>query len=297
MQEERKVEIKKYPAGNDNKSTVVKILNRFVSETYGNFMAIDSNSIEVMDKLHSYIDLFYPQILNDKIIIKKYEHIFFISADQEDGIVTVNGPERSNAIKIFQEIKSAEVRSGESPAFGILAEQLSKIPEIQISLTPVMEILTELINRNSVTLISTRSNDAKRLKYFNEIKDLKIFSSEYKYDACIITPGEEFNSVAINGISSLLSYIMVRKIPYILSIPSIKPYIRTAYSYYYLCMLSGLLLETGVELLRKEYGILYGREPDIFKFKKYLESIANVNILNYKDNMVTGIEEIFKKLL
>ena len=41
-----------------------------------------------------------------------------------------------------------------------------------------------LVEKKRLILVSDKKSDAKRLKYFNEVGDLAIFSYEYKYGAC-----------------------------------------------------------------------------------------------------------------
>jgi len=198
---------------------------------------------------------------------------------------------------MLDEVKTSLTIAGEAKLMKTIASNLSKIGEIQMSLTPVMEILRELIEKGRLILFSRKNGDAKRLKYFNEINDLDIFKYEYKYDACIIEPGKEFDSIASGGIESLLSYIMAHRIFYMAGISSLKPYLRTAYSYYSLCSLAGSMIEIEFEDLRKEYGELYGKEPDKLKFKNYIEALYNSNILININNKINGNNKIFENFI
>lgn len=286
---------KKYDAGNDDIHTMIRLMERFVSETYGSSISIDPDSVETIDKLHSYVDSYYSELLDNYLVIGKYRHIFFISAEQVDGTAIFTGPDRNTAVKMLEEVKFREIKNGEIEMMDAIPEELSRIHEIIISMTPVMEILRELLGRGKITLVSSSADDKKRLKYFNEINQLNIFKYEYKYDACIIEQGPEFNSIGNGNIENLFAYIIKEKTDYISGISSVKPYLRTAYTYYSICLLSGSLMEIKMETLRSEYGRLYGKQPDILKFKNYVESLSTVNILQYQDNKIIGIEKIFKK--
>jgi hypothetical protein len=288
---------KKYDAGNDDIKTMIGLMRRFVSETYGSSISIDLDSVETIDKLHSYVDAYYLELLDNYLVIGKYRHIFFISAEQVEGTATFTGPDRNTAMKMLEEVKSREIKNGELEMMGAIPKELSRIHEIIISMTPVMEILRELLDRGKITLVSTGADDKKRLKYFNEISQLNIFKYEYKYGACVIEQGPEFNSIAPGNIENLFSYIIQEKTGYISGISSVKPYLRTAYSYYSICLLSGSLLEIKMETLRSEYGRLYGKEPDILKFKNYIESLCTVNVFQYKKDKIIGIEKIFKRFI
>ncbi len=286
---------RKYDTGNDNVETLIKLMKRFVSETYGSFLSIDSDSVETLDKLHAYVDVFFPELLDNYLVIRKYGHIFFITAEQIAGKAIFTGPDRKTVSRLFGEVKSRDIAVGEIQIMETISRELSYIHEIRISMTPVMEILRELLDNGRIILISTRSDDVKRQKYFNEINQLNIFKYEYKYDACIIERGPEFDSVASGNIENLFSYIIQKKTDYVSGISSVKPYLRTAYSYYSICLLSGSLIEIQMETLRSEYGRLYGKKPDNLKFKNYVESLCSVNIFQYKDDKIKGIEKIFKK--
>jgi hypothetical protein len=287
---------RKYNAGNDDIQTLIRLMKLFISETYGSSLSIDSDSIETIDKLHSYVDVYYSELLDGHMILRKYSHIFFISAEQIDGKATFTGPDRNTALKMLEEVKSRVIRTGEIEIMDAIAEELSKIHEIVISMTPVMEILRELLDKGKIILISTGSDDKKRLKYFNEVSDLDIFRYEYKYNACIIEPGPLFGSVSAGTVENLFAYIIKEKTDYISGISSVKPYLRTAYSYYSICLLSGSLMEIKMETLLGEYGRLYGKDPDVLKFKNYLESLCSAGILEYKNNLIKGTEKIFKKI-
>ncbi|WMT51472.1 MAG: hypothetical protein RE471_00995 [Ferroplasma sp.] len=297
MLEARGSVTRKYDAGNDDIQTLVRLMGLFISETYGSSLSIDPDSIETIGKLHSYVDVYYSELLDGYMLIRKYSHIFFISAEQVDGKASFTGPDRNTALKMLEEVKYNTIRTGEMAIMEAIAEELSGIHEIMLSMTPVMEILRELLDKGKIILVSTGSDDKKRLKYFNEISDLSIFKYEYKYNACIIERGPEFNSIADGNIENLFAYIIKSKTGYVSDISSVKPYLRTAYSYYSLCMVSKSLIEIKMETLRNEYGRLYGKTPDTLKFKNYVESLCNVNIFQYKNDKIIGIEKIFKKLL
>lgn len=288
---------KKYEQGNDNIETLISLMNTFVSEIYGSSVAVDPDSIENIEKLHAYIDVFQQKILGNTLLIRKFSHIFYISAEQINGRANFTGPDRKTAIKLLEDVKLSLTAAGEAKLLESIASNLSRIGEVQMSLTPVMEILRELVEKKRLILVSDKKSDAKRLKYFNEIGDLQIFSYEYKYGACIIEPGPEFDSVASEGIENLLSYIMSHRILYISGISSLKPYLRTAYSYYSLCSLAGHMMEIGSEDLRKEYGELYGREPDKLKFKNYMESLYNSNVFTNIDIKINGNKTIFENFI
>jgi hypothetical protein len=288
---------KKYDSGNDSIETLISLMNHFVAEVYGSSVAVDPDSIEAIDKLHAYVDVFYPEILENTMVIRRFRHIFFITADQINGKAIIIGPDRKTAINMLGEIKSHEIRQGEIKLMGLLSGKLSEIAEIRMSLTPVMEILGELIEKRRIILVSTKKSDMKRLKYFNEISDLNIFSYEYKYDACIIEPGPEFGSAASGGVESMFSYVVERKSNYMAGVSSLKPYLRTAYSYYSICDLAGSQMEVRMETLLHEYGKLYGKEPDKLKFKNYVKSLYDVGILKWENNKIKGNDEIFKMII
>jgi hypothetical protein len=253
--------------------------------------------METIEALHAYVDVFYPKILQNTLLIRKFSHIFYISAEQINGKANFTGPDRKTAIKMLDEVKTSMTATGEAKLMKFIAANLSKIGEIQMSLTPVMEILRELIEKGRLILFSKKNSDSKRLKYFNEINDLDIFRYEYKYDACIIEPGEKFDAIAPGGIESLLSYIMSHRIFYMTGISSLKPYLRTAYSYYSICSLAGSMMGIEFEDLRKEYGELYGKEPDTLKFKNYIEALYNSDILKNVNNKINGNEKIFENFI
>ncbi len=295
MLETRGSMTKKYNAGNDDTETIIRLMERFISETYGSSLSIDPYSVETIDKLHSYVDAFYSELLDNYLVVRKYSHIFFVSAELSDGNAAFTGPDRNTALKMLDEVKSIEIKNGEIGMLEAVSREISGIHEIIISMTPVMEILRELMDHGKIILVSTTADDKKRLKYFNEISELDIFKYEYRYDACIIEQGSEFNSIASGNIENLFSYIIQKKTDYIAGISSVKPYLRTAYSYYSICLLYGSLMEIKMETLRSEYGRLYGKKPDNLKFKNYVESLCNVNIFQYKDDKIKGIEKILKK--
>ncbi len=288
---------KKYEQGNDSIETLISLINDFVAETYGSSVAVDGDSIETIEKLHAYIDVFYSEILEDTLLIKKFNHIFYITAEQINGKATFTGPDRKTAVGMLDAVKSSLVSAGEIKLMGIIAKRLSRVAEIQMSLTPILEILRELMDKNRIVLVSTKKSDMKRLKYFNEINDLKIFSYEFRYDACIIEPGIEFSSTASSGIESLFSYVMSHKISYMSNISSIKPYLRTAYSYYSICELAGSPMEISMETLRDEYLKLYNRQPDLLKFKNYVEALCDSDIFTNVNNKIKGIDKIFKNFI
>ena len=288
---------RKYNAGNDDIQTLVSLMRTFISETYGSSLSIDPDSIETIDKLHSYVDVYYSELLDGYMLIRKYSHIFFISAEQVDGKASFTGPDRNTALKMLEEVKYHTIKTGEIAIMENIAEELSGIHEIMLSMTPVMEILRELLDKGKIILVSTGSDDKKRLKYFNAISDLSIFKYEYKYNACIIERGPEFNSVADGNIENLFAYIIKSKTGYISDISSVKPYLRTAYSYYSICLLFGSLMEIKMETLRSEYGRLYGKEPDILKFKNYIESLYNSNVFTNIDTKINGDKTIFENFI
>jgi len=76
---------RKYEQGNDNTETLISLMNTFVSETYGSSVAVDAQSMETIETLHAYVDVFYSKILQNTLLIRKFTHIFYISAEQING--------------------------------------------------------------------------------------------------------------------------------------------------------------------------------------------------------------------
>ena len=81
------------------------------------------------------------------------------------------------------------------------------------------------------------------------------------------------------------------------NISSIKPYLRTAYSYYSICELAGSPMEISMETLRDEYLKLYNRQPDLLKFKNYVEALCDSDIFTNVNNKIKGIDKIFKNFI
>jgi hypothetical protein len=288
---------KKYDQGNDSIETLKSLMNNFVSETYGSSASVDSDSIEMIDKFHAYIDIFYTEIIENNLLVRKFSHIFYITAEQLNGKAIFSGPDRKTALMLLEDTKSSAINAGEIKLMEIIASNISGIVEVQMSLTPVMEILRELVDRKKLVLVSSRKSDAKRLKYFDEISDLDIFKYEYKYDACIIQPGKEFKDVASGGMENLLSYVMSNKIAYISGISSVKPYLRTAYSYYSICAVAGYLIEISMDQLLVEYGKLFERDQDVLKFKNYVNSLYDSGVFTKINDKIMGNEKIFEKFI
>ncbi|WP_337860430.1 hypothetical protein [Ferroplasma sp.] len=288
---------KKYDQGNDSIETLKSRMDEFVTETYGSSASVDLSSIEIIDKLHAYVDIFYSEIIENNMLVRKFSHIFYITGEEINGKATFTGPDRKTALKLLEDAKYRTINAGELELMKIIAPNISSIGEIQMSLTPVMEILRELIDKNRMILVSSKTSDAKRLKYFNQISDLNIFKYEYKYDACIIEPGEEFSNEASNGIENLLSFVISHKIIYMSEISSVKPYIRTAYSYYSICEIAGNLMEISVEHLLSEYIKLYGKDPDPLKFKNYIGSLIDSKVFIKINDKIKGNEKIFEKVI
>ena len=55
---------------------------------------------------NNYNNLNYSELLDGYMLIRKYSHIFFISAEQVDGKASFTGPDRNTALKMLEGISS-----------------------------------------------------------------------------------------------------------------------------------------------------------------------------------------------
>jgi len=286
----------KYELKNDNED--IKIyMNKFISSKYGNFLFINENSIEKIDKINAYVNVYLPEIINNYYFVKKYNNVFFITADINNGKAIITGPDRINAIKSFNAKKSYEINNDENILIDATYKNLSKIPEIKMALTPIIEIIRELNDKKILYLDITKTLDKKRLVYFKNIEDMNIFNYEIKYNTYIIKPNNKFFAIIKNDYNDLFSYIFKEKKFNFVNLPSIKPYIRTAYSYYHIAMLVKNNITLNIDDLINEYNDLYNKKTDIIKFKNYIDSLIEYNILLNENNKIKGNEDILKSLI
>lgn len=286
----------KYELKNDNED--IKIyMNKFISSKYGNFLFINENSIEKIDKINAYVNVYSPEIINNYYFVKKYNNVFFITADINNGKAIITGPDRINAIKSFNAKKSYEINNDENVLIDATYKNLSKIPEIKMALTPIIEIIRELNDKKILYLDITKTLDKKRLIYFKNIEDMDIFNYEIKYNTYIIKPNNKFFTIIKNDYNDLFSYIFKEKKFNFVNLPSIKPYIRTAYSYYHIARLVKNNITLNIDDLINEYNDLYNKKTDIIKFKNYIDSLIEYNILLNENNKIKGNEDILKSLI
>jgi len=286
----------KYELKNDNED--IKIyMNKFISSEYGNFLFINENSIEKIDKINAYVNVYCPEIINNYYFVKKYDNVFFITADINNGKAIITGPDRINAIKLFNAKKNYEINNDENILIDAIYKDLSRIPEIKMALTPVIEIIRELNDKKILYLDITKTLDKKRLIYFKNIEDMDIFNYEIKYNNYIIKPTDKFFTITKNDYNDLFSYIFREKKFNFVNLSSIKPYIRTAYSYYHIAMLVKNNITLDINDLINEYNNLYNKKTDIIKFKNYIDSLTEYNILLNENKKIEGNEDILKSLI
>ncbi len=287
---------KKYELKNDNED--IKIyMNKFISSKYGNFLSINEDSVEKIERINAYVNVYCPEIINNYYFVKKYNNVFFITADINNGKVVITGPDRTDAIKSFNDKKDEEINNNENILIDSIYQKLAKIPEIKMALTPVIEIIRELNDKKILYLDITKASDKKRLNYFKIIEDMDIFNYEIKYNVYIIKPADKFFTIINNDYNNLFSYIFKEKKFYFVNFSSVKPYIRTAYSYYYVAMLIKNNILLNINDLIKEYNKLYNKKTDIIKFKNYIDSLTEYNILLNENNKIKGNESILKILI
>ncbi len=286
----------KYELKNDNED-IKYYMNKFVSMKYGNFLFVNENSIEKIDKINAYVDVYSPEIINNYYFFKKYSDVFFITANINNGRATITGPDRNNAIKLFNDKKNYEINNDENMLFDTVYNELSKIPEIKMALTPVIEIIRELNDKKILYLDITKTSDKKRLNYFKLVSDMDIFNYEIKYGVYIIKPGDKFFAIIKNDYNDLLSYIFKWKKFYFVNFSSVKPYIRTAYSYYHIAMLIKNNIMLNINDLANEYNNLYNKKTDIIKFKNYIDALVEYNILLNENGKIKGNENILKTII
>ena len=284
----------KYGLKNDN-DDIKYIMNKFVSENYGNFLSVDN--VEKLDKINAYVNIYCPEIINNYYFVKQYKNIFFITMDINDGRATITGPERNTAIKLFNDRKHNEIKNNENTLIDIVYKDLLKISGIKISLTPLMEIIRELGDKGVLYLDMAKTSDIKRLNYFRIVEDMDIFQYEIKYNVYIVRPGDKFLSIIHGDYDNILLYIFKSKKDYFINFTSIKPYIRTAYAYYYIATLTGSNMEVDINYLLKEYNNLYSKKSDMIKFKNYIDSLVESGIFIRENDMIKGNKDILKILI
>ncbi|MEM0140015.1 MAG: hypothetical protein QXZ44_05330 [Ferroplasma sp.] len=287
---------RKYELRNDTETAIIELMSKFVVEAYGTELSVDINSVEKLGEYHAYVDLCMPEIINNYFIVHNYSHIFYISAESVNGYAVLTGPSRKDAVLMAGEIRKSSIMEGELQLAQHIYENLSLIHDIQAALTPVNEIIREIKDHGKLILNSGKTDDSKRLKYFEAIKDTGLFNYEYKYGQCIIEPEEKFIELSAKEANGVFSYILGMEIPYLIAIPSAKPFIRTAYAYYSMAIITENNIPVEIETLLNEYGEIYGRKPDLIKFKNYIDSLVDSEILKYENYKIIGFEKILNSI-
>ncbi|MEM0132768.1 MULTISPECIES: hypothetical protein [Acidiplasma] len=283
----------KYQMLQTTKDNLISLFNKFLHENYGDFLFIDPDSIETLGKINAYADLFLPEHVLSIHLINKIGHVFYLEAENIYGYITIKGPEFNSAL---MQIKSKIAELNKSYILKIISyagNYLAKIPEIRMAYTPMMEIFRSLDNNGNVILDTSRQADTKRIKFFSLIKHSGILKYEERYDKIIIYKNEdpgfkndrEMFAMTFSAIPEIFA-----------ANDSVKPYVRTAYSYYYFSIIHGDMIPLDAEILLRNYRHLFNRNIDELKFRSYIDSLIDCGIFFLEDGKIKGNIEIYNKI-
>ncbi len=280
---------------------LVSSVNSFIHGYYGQFLyanKLNNNNFLISASL--------PYELTDmgKKLLRfdRYQNIAEINYEVDNNYVKFSGLTRNRVMAIIEQEKNNKILKSEKLLFKISQNKFMKIPEVFVFYRPIIEIITKLHDSGSMKIMYKKSN-MKLIKYGKFLQDLNIITIKEDNGSLEFNIGEEYKLIernTKNAIEDIFNYVLGNGYEYLykdIGIYSLSPYIKISNSLYY----NIIHLKRNVEICREElnqfYNNLYNKKMQDYKFNVYIDTLSNFNIIKREDDMISGDENITKKLV
>jgi len=279
----------------------INIANNFIHDYYSQFLytnEIDNNSFFINASLPDEI------LDNDRRMLRfdNYNHIVEIKVEVIDKLMKFTGLNSRNIEKSIESAKSAKIKKSEILLFKISNNKFSELPATSVFYMPIKEIITKVNNKGSVE-VKYRFSNNKLIKYARFLEQLEIIRITVDDESYKFSIGEQAKLIQRNSdnpVMDLFNYSLIRGYDYlynIIGIRSLSPYLKIANSLYYNISNLGRNIEVNENDLNEYYNNMYRTKMEDYKFNVYLDTLSSVNLINKKNNIVTGDTEITEQLL
>lgn len=279
----------------------ISIANNFIHDYYGQFLYTNK-----MENSSFFINASLPyEILdNNKRMLRfdNYNHIAEIKVEINDRIMKFTGLNSRKIEKSIEIAKSVKIKKSEILLFKISNNKFSELPATSVFYMPIKEIITKVYNKGSMD-IKNRTSNNKLIKYAKFLEQLGIIKITVDGETYKFSIGEQAKLIEIkskNPVMDLFDYSLLHGYDYLYSdigIRSLSPYLKIANSLYYNVSKLGKNITVNENELNEFYNYMYNTKMEDYKFDVYLDNLSRVNIIDKKEDIVTGNRGIMEKLL
>ncbi len=308
---------KRYPfRGEPEENTVLPVLNKFVKESYGQFVFVDVKSLQKEQQnvfsvnggasFPYYVEeagLEYPHLRYNVI-----NEVLSIEIEIKRDRAVLVGISRSKFRNIIKKQEAARRRTFEYLLLNAAKDRFSQISFIQVQHNPLLEVLRQINNIVEKKTPIGSFEQSKWDRYIKLLENLDVLSVDdfglnygqmYKEFEARIMKKEKKGKQEL--VQAIFDYVLDTGSQYLteyLHLTSTMPFLRSSTSYYSTSMEMQKLVPMYVHSLLETYSSLYGLKPKPYKFENWIDMLSDkkVGILQRKDGVISGDEEIFEKL-
>ncbi|MEM4251741.1 MAG: hypothetical protein QW828_07910, partial [Candidatus Bathyarchaeia archaeon] len=285
---------------------IVYEARRYAFTHYGNLISIGEPEFD--NKTRTWVIQLrsdYPRLIRDD---RAGEKILRFLSMEKLGSITFNekmrfvrASSRKECLKALGSYLNMWRDRAEKIIVTASSDQLSRIGEIQWVLAPIRMIVSNLIQKETISfeevirLRHRRSKVEKYLKFLADVGIVRPVEDGYTYGNLLAALGEKLIGEDLN--TAVLSHIirdhysMLRQI---FDIRQISPFIHIESSYYCPALEADKLLYRKEESIVSQYASVYGDNP--LRARYVLNELVHVDALRYDRPYYYGNEQLFDRM-
>lgn len=306
----------------DSDDRRLRYFNTFVKQNYGDYAYVDKGTM-TKDGDAKWVILGgvakpyfilengqdFPHLRYD--IVKE---AFAVQLSAEENDIHVGGISRAELTKIVQRRIKSKTNKYEVIVLNSVKDKLARIPQIQVSHTPIIKIIQNLDKLFDGNIDLTQKEFSKWNRYLPLLSNLEIINyagegqfnmgEAYKAFERTLSRNEEYLDHQ-KMVENLFGYIIQYGSQYLseyLNLTASKPYITLTNTFYYYASKIGKDLgrdfKTSIQNLQTYYKEIYKRSRFYSSLKHWILQLQSVDILRViNDDVVGGNSDIYNKIV